>query len=136
VNLSDVSPTRCVREPTLSRDVKPFRINEAELPGGVSELRIEGELDLAVADQLERALGRVGEGPVLIDLGPCEFIDSTGIAVVVRAHRRLTSSGGYVAVHSAKAQVLRVLTMTGFTANGLVFDSRKQALSALRPAGS
>jgi hypothetical protein len=39
-----------------------------------------------------------------------------------------------VAVYAPSEQVLRVLSMTGLTANGLVFDSAEEALAALGPA--
>jgi len=68
--------------------------------------------------------------PILVDLSDCEFIDSTGIAAIVHAHNEFAERGGQVAVYSPAAQVRRVLSVTGLTSNGLVFESIEEALSA------
>jgi anti-sigma B factor antagonist len=114
-----------------------FKLTEVPSVDGERELRVEGELDLAVADRQQDALDEIDATRVLIDLGACDFIDSTGIAVIVRADQRARRNGGRVAIHSPSAQVLRVLTLSGLTDNGLVFGDRDQALSdGLRPTGS
>jgi anti-anti-sigma factor len=69
---------------------------------------------------------------VLVGLERCAFIDSSGIAVILRAHSRMQEDGNRLVVYGPTAQVLRVLSMTGLTSNGLVFDSAEQALSALK----
>jgi anti-sigma B factor antagonist len=97
---------------------------------------VEGELDLAVAEQLEQALVHVGAEcrEVMLDLERCEFIDSTGIAAIVHAHKRLAEQGGRLVAFAPCAQVLRVLSVTGLTANGLVFENVEEALSPIAPA--
>jgi anti-sigma B factor antagonist len=112
--------------------MRAFRLIELDRGAGCRELLVEGELDLAVADQLQEALDRAGEeyARVLISLENCEFIDSTGIAVIVAAYNRLAKEGRRIALYGASSQVLRVLSITGLAANGLVFESADQALSA------
>jgi anti-anti-sigma factor len=105
------------------------RITATEIGPGCSEVRVEGELDLAVVDQLQEALGRCAGPQTLVDLADCEFIDSTGIAVLVRAHReRRNDGGGRLAIHSPSDHVRRVFTITGLNGIGLVFDDRDEAL--------
>jgi anti-anti-sigma factor len=108
-----------------------FRLIERDLEDGQREVRVEGELDLAVAEQLRELLARSDEELVVIDLAACEFIDSTGIAVIVQASKAAAEDGRRVVAHSPTAQVLRVLTLTGLTANGLVFASLEEASSRL-----
>ncbi len=112
--------------------MQAFRLVELDRGAGCREILVEGELDLAVADQLQEALDRAGEeyARVLISLENCEFIDSTGIAVIVLAYNQLAAEGRRIAVHGASSQVLRILSVTGLTANGLVFESADQALLA------
>jgi anti-sigma B factor antagonist len=115
--------------------VGSFDLSERELRPGCREIRVEGELDLAVAPQLERALARAGaeaDRLLLIGLEECAFIDSTGIAIVMRAHNELAERGGRLAIYGAADQVERVLSITGLTDNGLVFE---KADDALRDAG-
>ena len=110
--------------------MQPFELSETEHLPGCRKIRVDGELDLAVADQLQQALERVGPefNQILIDLEGCQFIDSTGMAVIVRAHLRMAEDGRRVGIYGASGQVLRVLSVTGLTANGLVFDSADDAL--------
>jgi len=108
--------------------VSRFHLTAVEIEDGCREIRVEGELDLAVADQFQKMIDGCQVDRILIDLEPCQFLDSTGIALIIHAHRR---EGRRVAVHSPCRQVLRVLELSGLTANGLVFPDREQALSAL-----
>jgi anti-anti-sigma factor len=93
-------------------------------------IRVIGELDLAVADQLRDAIERSHAAEILISLEDCEFIDSSGIAVILRAHHAAANGGGggRVVMHSPRRQVLRVLEISGLASNGLVFESREAAL--------
>lgn len=112
--------------------MRQFGLIERSPQPGCREIRIEGELDLAVADQLREAFDRVTPDYdcVLIGLQSCEFIDSTGIAVIVQARQRLAKEGRRVMVYGPTAQVLRVLDVTGLTENGLVFESAEDALAS------
>lgn len=107
-----------------------FRLTARNISAEAREIEVAGELDLAVAGQLEEAISRCSAPLVAIDLGPCEFIDSTGIAVIVKAHRERAAGGGRVVVHSAGAQVLRVLTVAGLADNGLLFGDREGVFAA------
>jgi anti-anti-sigma factor len=104
-----------------------FELTERQIGDGCREIRVEGELDLAVSDRLRRTIARSRGDWILIDLESCQFIDSTGIALIVKAHYENDSR---VVVHSPCDQVLRVLEITGLTGNGVVFADREQALSA------
>lgn len=112
--------------------MRPFKLIETVLGDGQAEIEVQGELDLAVADQLRDAIEGRGEERILIGLAACDFIDSTGIAVIVQASQ---GDDRMLAVHSPSAQVLRVLQITGLTGNGLVFEDREEALSACTASG-
>ena len=86
---------------------------------------------MAVADELERALGLVASDhdQVLIGLQRCEFIDSTALAVIVDAYKEMAADGRRLSVYGPTSQVHRILSVTGLIENGLVFESREQALS-------
>ncbi len=109
-----------------------FKLTEKDLQPGCREIHLEGELDLAVADRLSEALKRAAsEGDrVVIGLERCTFIDSTGIAIIVRAHRELAQQGRALTVYGASDQVLRILSITGLTNDGLVFENAGDARSA------
>jgi anti-sigma B factor antagonist len=112
--------------------LRTFKLVEQDLRPGCREIQVEGELDLAVAEQLADGLTRAGAEcrHLLINLESCEFVDSTGIAAIVHAHNEFAERGGRLAVYAPADQVLRVLSLTGLTSNGLVFTSAEEALSA------
>ncbi len=113
-----------------------FNVSTRDLRPGTRDVQIEGELDLAVAGQLDEVLTAAVEecNQVLVGLERCAFIDSSGIAVILRAHNRMQAEGNKLVVYAPTDQVLRVLSMTGLTGNGLVFDSADEALAALSDA--
>jgi anti-anti-sigma factor len=96
----------------------PFEVKVGDLDHGVRVVSVRGELDLSTAPELEAPLDQVlesGNGSVLIDLTSCEFIDSTGIALIVRAWQRLDSgeNGRALVISCQNDQVRRVLEITG-----------------------
>jgi anti-sigma B factor antagonist len=111
-----------------------FNLSEQILRPGCKDVQVEGELDLAVAGQLDEILAAATAeyDCVLIGLQRCAFIDSSAIAVILRAHSRMEKEGNRLAVYAPTDQVRRVLSMTGLTDNGLVFDSAEEALTALQ----
>lgn len=114
-----------------------FNVSTHDLREGTRDVQVEGELDLAVAGKLDEVLTAAVEecAQVLVGLERCTFIDSSGIAVILRAHNRMQDDGKQLVVYAPTDQVLRVLSMTGLTGNGLVFDSSEEALAALGEAG-
>ena len=110
-----------------------FNVTTEDLRPGCRDVKIEGELDLAVAGQLDEVLTAAAEecSCVLVGLERCGFIDSSGIAVILRAHNRMQEDGNRLAVYAPIDQVHRVLSMTGLTANGLVFASAEEAMAAV-----
>lgn len=98
-------------------------------------IAVEGELDMSNAAALERELegpARAAGAPLLIDLSRCEFIDSTGIALIVRSWQELDGVGLF-ALCGVGAQVKRVLDVTGLKDAIQTHSSREEALTRLRP---
>jgi anti-anti-sigma factor len=114
----------------------PFEVKSGNLEHGVRTIFIRGELDLSTAPELENPLNQAldsGEGSVLIDLSECEFIDSTGIALIVRAWQRLESgeNGRALVICSQNEQVRRVLEITGLELSIPVHTTRDEAIAAM-----
>jgi len=113
----------------------PFETSSAEVDG-VSVIAVRGELDLSTAPRLEAPLDAAlngGSTSVLIDLSECEFIDSTGIALIVRAWQQLEGNGsGQLGICNPNEQVRRVLDVSGLDQSIPVHPSREDALVALR----
>lgn len=90
-----------------------FSLTEQDLGGDRLLIAVTGELDLAVAEELRAAVSRAPTSRVVVDLGGCEFIDSTGIAVLLLAARELSDESRTLEVSGARGQVLRVLEVSG-----------------------
>lgn len=111
----------------------PFKVS-SEQEAGAFVILVQGELDMNTATELERELEKplaASDSSLLIDLSSCEFIDSTGIALIVRAWQQLGGDGGF-ALCGVGDQVKRVLGITGLDETIPTHSSRQDALAGLR----
>lgn len=114
----------------------PFETSTTEVDG-VRIVAVRGELDLSTAPDLEGPLDAAVAAPgaaVLIDLAECEFIDSTGIALIVRGWQQLAGNGGggRFAICAPNQQVRRVLDISGLDHSIPIHASRDEGIAALR----
>jgi anti-anti-sigma factor len=75
-----------------------------------------GELDIASAPALQAQLECVwqsGAEQVIVDLREVEFMDSTGLAVIISAHRHAQEAGRAFGVVDGGEQVHKLLSLTG-----------------------
>lgn len=118
----------------------PFDVRNEQLDGGISAITVRGELDMNTAPQLEQQLEEVladSEASVMLDLSKCEFIDSTGIALIVRSWQQLDRDAGgegrgRLVLCSHNHQVRRLLKITGVESSISMHESRDEALAELR----
>jgi anti-anti-sigma factor len=91
-----------------------FRI-EVSSSQARSVLTLLGELDLASAPALEQELEEVEDrGCVVVDMRRLDFIDSTGLRVLIKAHQRATETDRQFAILSPDdGQVRQLLDLTG-----------------------
>ena len=80
-------------------------------------ITLTGELDHHAAKGLMESIDRCMEQNLptrtLLDLGGITFMDSSGIAVLLRARRQLGHNGGVLRVANIPAQARRVLDAAG-----------------------
>lgn len=80
-------------------------------------ITLSGELDHHAARELmesiDRLLEQVLPARTLLDLGELSFMDSSGIAVVLRAKRRMEALAGTLVVVNIPRQASRVLETAG-----------------------
>lgn len=94
-----------------------FAIHVAPTAEGGTDVTIFGELDLATIDQAQVAIAEavMAEGDVVIDLRACGFVDSRGIAVLVKAALRLSEQGRRLRLRGVQPRVMRTLQIAGLT---------------------
>jgi anti-sigma B factor antagonist len=94
-------------------------IIRTRLESNVTVIAVSGELDLASADQLDKAIRDAEQsatGWIVIDLEDLGFMDSTGLGVLLQARRRASENGDRLRfVCSRHEQVTRLLSLTDTT---------------------
>ena len=114
--------------------MEAIRIEVDGLPPDTGILVLDGELSigtgvripLAVDEQLRDARTRL-----VIDLSAVEFIDSSGLSLLLNAQRRIQRAGGALAVISPPERVRRVFEMTRLDRAFRLCETREEALASL-----
>jgi anti-sigma B factor antagonist len=84
---------------------------------GWSVLSVQGEVDVYTAPQFREQLIQ------LVDLEGVEFLDSTGLGVLVGGLKRVRSHDGDLALVCTQRRILKVLEITGLTKVFTIHDS-------------
>lgn len=90
-----------------------------------------GEIDVGTSDQVAEAVSAAlsaGHKRVLLDFGQVTFIDSSGLAVLVRAHRQAEATEARFAVVRPTPQTRKLITVLGLDQLLSVYDSPDEAL--------
>jgi anti-anti-sigma factor len=92
-----------------------FGVAEEQGPSGERVLRVHGELDIATAGDLERAVLRPREPgeQVVLDLARLRFMDSTGLRVLLRARAEAKAGRWDLYVRNVPANVQRLFSISG-----------------------
>lgn len=77
-----------------------------------------GDIDLAtapaLADRLSELMG-AGMQVIAIDAAAVDFLDSSGIRVLVQASTEIEAGGGRIVIDNPSPPVVRILSITGLT---------------------
>lgn len=97
-------------------------------------VQLEGELDLHVAPEIAATLNPIiAESPVrlVIDLSRVTYIDSSGLAVLIRAVQDVETYGGRLMIAGAKENVRSIIESAGLSSFFLTFPHVDAALAAI-----
>jgi anti-sigma B factor antagonist len=114
---------------TLALDIEPV----GDAPG----LAVRGDLDIATAQALDDALAdtiRESDGALVVDLSGVEFLDSSGLQVMLRARALLGREDRALAVVCPHGPVRRVFELSGVSEIFALFPTRAAAAAALVPS--
>ncbi|TDD13614.1 anti-sigma factor antagonist [Nonomuraea diastatica] len=101
--------------------------------GDCAAVRVVGEIDVFTAPRMrEQVLDLVAKGVVhvVVDLSGVEFLDSTGLGVLVGALKRLRTHEGSLALVMSTDRIVRIFTITGLTAVFPIHDAVPDAIAA------
>ena len=98
---------------------------------GWALLRVSGEVDIASAPRLRETLIGViagGQPRVVLDLDGVDFLDSTGLGVIVSALKRTRTHGGDLRIVSTRPSVRQLFELTGLDLAMPVVGSAAEAV--------
>lgn len=101
--------------------------------GDHTVLEVGGEVDVYTAPRLrERLVELVEQGArhVVVDLSRVEFLDSTGLGVLVGALKRLRAAGGTLGLVCAHERLLKIFRITALDRVFALYDTVEAATSA------
>lgn len=90
---------------------------KADYSDGRLTVSLGGELDhhgaKVAVDAISEALDRYLPRDLVLDLGELGFMDSSGIAVIVRSYKKVRGAGGRMYIEDTQPQPLKVLDASG-----------------------
>jgi len=109
--------------------------------GARTVITVKGEIDVYTAPSLRERLNElVGAGryDLVVDMGGVEFLDSTGLGVLVGGLKRVRSHDGTLRLVCAQEKILKVFRITGLTKVFPIHPTLTEALAdtSTAPNGS
>lgn len=95
-------------------------------------IAVEGEIDLATADELSAALDEAisdGSQHVVVDLNQSPFMDSTGLKTLVMAQRRMAEDGRELVLAVGGGPISRLIDVSGVESSIRVVAAVEDVLS-------
>jgi anti-sigma B factor antagonist len=98
---------------------------DSRTEGSWAVLSVKGDVDIYTAPRLrERIIQLADDGMrhMVVDLQGVEFMDSTGLSVLVAGLKRLKENDGVLALVVTREPVLRILSITGLDRVFPIYD--------------
>lgn len=105
---------------------------EHRTEGDTTVLDVAGEVDVYTAPKLrEKLVELVSDGHynLLVDMTKVEFLDSTGLGVLVGGLKRVRSHNGSLELVCNQERILKIFRITGLTKVFPIHDTLEEALS-------
>ncbi len=102
--------------------------------GDVAIVTVSGELDLALCIKLTPELNAAlhsAARAIVIDLEAVSLVDSSGIALLLNAFRRLDHAGRQLAIACPSGSPRRAFELTALDRQLPMYETRRDALTAL-----
>ena len=114
-------------------DFRPvdFDVETSEM-SGATVLTLRGEIDVYTAPRLRQSLVDVvdaGATNLIVDMGQVDFLDSTGLGVLVDGLKRVKAKDGTLAIVATEGKILKIFDITGLNKAFPIHASVEQALA-------
>jgi anti-sigma B factor antagonist len=115
-----------------------FRLKEHLLDEQTTVVAVGGEIHVSTAPEFSRLLiAAIAEGRtrMVLDLTDVDFIDSTGLSVLLNILRRVTRAGGRMALVCTNPTVLRLFEITRLDSTFEICAEIAPAVALVQSAG-
>lgn len=107
-------------------------LNEYSAAAGVTVVEVSGEIDVYTAPRLrEKLISLVDAGSyhLIVDMERVEFLDSTGLGVLVGGLKRVRAHDGSIDLVCTQGRILKIFRITGLSKVFDIYDSVGDALA-------
>jgi anti-sigma B factor antagonist len=106
---------------------------ETGTKNGTSVVTLRGEIDVYTAPRLRQTLIDLVEGgatSIVVDMEKVDFLDSTGLGVLVGGLKRVKDKEGTMKLVATQDRILKIFDITGLSKVFPIFGSLDQALGS------
>jgi anti-sigma B factor antagonist len=117
----------------LDADSPALTVDVGETAEGIDLVTLHGELDFASGGPLSSVFAELTGGPrrVVVDLAGLEFVDSSGVKMLVAAARAVEDAGGSFVLAGPTATVRRVFHILHLAEVVPVVETREAAVDEI-----
>ena len=105
---------------------------------GVAVLTLRGEIDVYTAPRMRQAivdLVDAGSLNIVVDMEKVDFLDSTGLGVLVEGLKRVRTRNGNLSIVVTQDKILKIFDITGLNKAFPIHGSLEDALKEPVPGG-
>lgn len=106
---------------------------------GFTVVTVSGEIDVYTAPKLREkliSLVETGSCQLIMDMEGVEFLDSTGLGVLVGGLKRIRAQDGWIDLVCTQHRILRIFKITGLNKVFSIHNSVPEAVAAHMPEPS
>lgn len=112
--------------------MKPVELtlNEYSAPSGRMVIEVGGEVDVYTAPRLREAIVSLvdnGAYHLIVDLDTVDFLDSTGLGVLVGGLKRVRAHDGAIELVCTQGKILKIFRITGLNKVFTIHESVQAA---------
>jgi stage II sporulation protein AA (anti-sigma F factor antagonist) len=105
---------------------------------GVYVVRLQGELDHhtveQIRDDIERGLAEIGHRALVMSFRGIDFMDSSGLGLILGRYRSVTQHGGKMALCEVNPMLRKLFELSGLLKILPLYETETEALEALKEA--
>lgn len=98
-------------------------------------IRIDGDIDHHTCEEIrnkvDQEISRRNHKNIIFDMKNVNFMDSSGIGVIIGRYKLIMNSGGITAMINVKPQIKRVYEICGLKKIIPIYENEKQAIESI-----